>query len=73
MMLFETKTLVERLKSVAMTACGLVMAVMPLALWVAWSQSSFIVILASGAIACILFCVLLGSEKSSDSEATRAF
>ncbi len=72
-MLFEASTLVERLRNATMTACGLVTAVTPLALWIAWSQTSFVIMLASGATAGIVFCVLLGREKTSDTETTRTF
>ena len=72
-MLFDTTTLVGCLKNAAMTTCGLVLAAMPLALWTAWSQISFILILVGGVAAGLVFCVLVGDEKTVDSETTRAF
>jgi len=72
-MLFDTRTLVDCLKNATMTACGLVLAGMPLALWTAWSQISFILILLGGVAAGLVFCMLVGDEKTIDPKFTRAF
>jgi len=72
-MLFDTRTLVGCLKNATMTACGLVLAGMPLALWTAWSQISFILILLGGVAAGLVFCMLVGDEKTIDPKFTRAF
>ena len=64
----ETIGLAETLRHAALTAFGLIMAATPLALWVAWSKTTFILVLAIGAAAGVLFCVLYGHEKSSDEE-----
>ena len=42
---------------------GLVLMATPLALWVAWSQTVLLVVLASGVTAAVLYCVLVRFEK----------
>ena len=45
---------------------GLVLMVTPLALWVAWTGTILIVVLAAGATAGVLYCVLVRFEKPAD-------
>lgn len=45
---------------------GLVLMVIPLALWVAWTDTIFIVVLVTGATASVLFCVLVRFERAGD-------
>ena len=49
---------IENLLNFAMTVLGLVLVVMPLALWIAWSETVFSLVLAAGFVAAALFCVL---------------
>ena len=45
---------------------GLVVMVTPLALWVAWTDTLLLVVLAAGATAGVLYCVLVRFEKPVD-------
>ena len=54
----QTKRLTRRLRIYAATSLGLIMAATPLALWVAWSQTGFILVLAVFATAIVLFSML---------------
>ena len=45
---------------------GLVLMVTPLALWVAWTGTILIVVLAAGATAGVIYCVLVRFEKPAD-------
>ena len=46
---------------------GLVLMVTPLALWVAWTKAIFLGVLATGAIALVLYGVLQRFERPADS------
>lgn len=46
----------NRFASIGVTVCGIVLAVVPLALWVAWSPNAFLLIL----VVCAVSVVLLG-------------
>jgi hypothetical protein len=45
---------------------GLVLMVTPLALWVAWTDAIFLIVLATGAMDGVLYCVLVRFERSAD-------
>ncbi len=45
-----------------MTVFGLILALTPPALWVAWTGTGFIIVLAAGATAGVLYCVLAGYQ-----------
>ena len=56
------------LRICAVTLLGVVMAATPLALWVAWSQTVFILVLAVFAVAFVFFAILFGSDGSRDDD-----
>ena len=45
---------------------GLILMVTPLALWVAWTDAIFLIVLATGAMAGVLYCVLVRFEGPAD-------
>ena len=67
-MSIRTSALAERLRIYVLTLAGLIMAATPLALWVAWSQTVFILVLAVFVTAGVCFYVLISCERS-DGEA----
>lgn len=50
------------LRSILITACGLVALFTPLFLWVAWSQWAFWLIIATGCAALLIIYVLIWSS-----------
>lgn len=60
--------LVERIRSVGMTFLGFVLALVPLALWVAWTEIVLIVVVMIGTVSAILLVILSdhGSRPASD-------
>ncbi len=50
--------LAETLRHVGMIVFGAILALTPLALWVAWTETVFVIVLAVGAVAGVLCCVL---------------
>ena len=40
--------------------------VTPLALWVAWTETVLFIVLATGAMACVLYCLLVWYEERAD-------
>ena len=50
--------LAEALRNVGMIVFGIILALTPLALWVAWTETVFMIVLSVGAIAGVLCCVL---------------
>ena len=72
-MLFDVGALVNRLRSVGLTVCGIVMAATPLLLWVAWSETVFFAALISCLLAVVLLGVCLGPDKTPASKTERAF
>lgn len=57
----------ERLITLGLILFGLVLMVTPLALWVAWTDTVFFVVLATGVAAGALYCVLVLFERPADS------
>jgi hypothetical protein len=57
-MAIQTTRLTRHLRNYAATSLGLVMAATPLALWVAWNQTVFILVLVVFAAAVVLFSML---------------
>ena len=53
----------DNLTNLGLLLLGLVLTATPLALWVAWTETLFLVVLATGAIAGVLYCLLLQFEK----------
>ena len=51
---------------------GLVLMVTPLALWVAWTDAIFLMVLATGAMAGVLYCVLVRFERPADANQSEA-
>jgi hypothetical protein len=50
--------MVGRFREIAMTLLGLVLAMVPLALWAAWTETLFYAVLAACALALALFALL---------------
>lgn len=48
-----------RFASIGVTACGIVLAAVPLALWVAWTPFGFFLVLAAGAASLVLLGILM--------------
>ncbi len=57
----------DRLITHGLILLGLVLMVTPLALWVAWTKAIFLGVLATGAIALVLYGVLERFERPADS------
>ena len=55
-----TNGLAEALRTLGMGAFGLTLALTPLALWVAWTETGFVIVLAAGATAGLLYWLLAG-------------
>ena len=73
MMLFDVRGFFVRLRKAALLACGLVMAMTPLALWIAWSQTVFAIVFACALGSVVLLGILLGPDKPPESTSSRAF
>ncbi len=58
--------LADGLITLGLILLGLILAMTPLALWVAWTQTILLIILAIGAVAGVLYCVLADYEKPAD-------
>lgn len=58
----------NRLASIGVTVCGIILAAVPLALWVAWTPLGFLSVLAVAFVSVIVFGVLLSRLPSSDDE-----
>jgi len=58
--------LADNLATLGLIFLGLVLMVTPLALWVAWTESLFLAVLATGVTAGVLYCLLVGFEKPAD-------
>lgn len=72
-MLFDISALVDRLRAVGLTVCGITMAATPLLLWVAWSETVFFMALVGCLSAVVLLGVCLGPDKTPGSKTERAF
>lgn len=53
----------DGLISLGLVLLGLVLMATPLALWVAWTETIFYVVQAIGAVAILLYCIVVGFEK----------
>ena len=62
----STHGLLEPLRWIALTALGLILAATPLALWVAWSQPVFVLILVTGGLAGVFFYLLYVDHSEPD-------
>ena len=49
----------NRFASTGVTVCGIVLAAVPLALWIAWTPFGFLTVLAVGAVSVVLLGVLV--------------
>ena len=56
----------SRLTSVGVTVCGILLALFPLALWVAWTPSVFAFVFAVGVASAALLLVLLAREPKPE-------
>jgi Flp pilus assembly protein TadB len=54
----------EKVRTVILVALGAVLAAVPLALWIAWSQEMFYGVLAVGGV-CVALCFLLVDRRVS--------
>jgi len=63
------KVSTDLFREIAKIVLGIVLAIVPLALWVAWSEMVFVIILAVGAVAMIL--ILAVSETEPEVEQNR--
>jgi hypothetical protein len=64
----ETKKPLEALRNAALTAAGLIMAAIPLALWVAWDQATLVLGLAASAALGLLSFVLYADTRATNQE-----
>ena len=55
--------LADGLVTLGLIVLGLVLMATPLAIWVAWSGTMLVIVLATGAAAGVLYCVLVRFEK----------
>lgn len=55
--------LADNLTTLGLVFLGLVLTATPLALWVAWTQTIFLAVLAIGVMAGVLYCLLVGFER----------
>ena len=62
----------NNLMTAGLLLLGLVLMVTPLALWVAWTDAIFLVVLATGAMAGVLYCVLVRFERPADANQSEA-
>lgn len=70
-MLVDETGLAERLRSFAMTAVGLVLALVPLALWVAWTEILLLAVVVIAFVSAALL-VLLSELQGSAAEELQA-
>jgi hypothetical protein len=61
----------EALRNIALTAAGLIMVATPLALWLAWSQATFVLVLGAGAAFGLLFFVLYPDTRATTNQEQR--
>ncbi len=67
----DTKKPLEALRNAALTAAGLMLAATPLALWLAWSQAMFVLVLGAGAAFGLLFFVLYADTRVTTDQEQR--
>jgi DNA-binding SARP family transcriptional activator len=67
-MSINTNRLADGLRSFSMTTFGLILAAIPLALWIAWSGAVFFAVLAVGTTVMLLLSVLASLKKSTDKD-----
>ena len=67
----DTKKPLEALRNAALTAAGLMLAATPLALWLAWSQATFVLVLGAGAAFGLLFFVLYADTRVTTDQEQR--
>jgi hypothetical protein len=64
----DTKKPLEALRNAALTAAGLMLAATPLALWLAWSQAMFVLVLGAGVAFGLLFFVLYADTRATTNQ-----
>jgi hypothetical protein len=62
----------ERLRSIATTCVGIALSVIPLALWVAWTETVLLIVIAVGVVSATLLILLTESEKRPNSLHSRS-
>jgi hypothetical protein len=55
----------DRLKAIGMTALGIILCIIPLALWVAWTETVLFMVLAAGAVSALLLVFLADAGTSA--------
>jgi hypothetical protein len=63
----ESIGLTERLRSIAATCVGIILSVIPLALWVSWTETVLLIVIAVGVVNAALLILLTETEKRPDS------
>ena len=58
--------MVDQLKSIGMTVLGIVLSLIPPALWVAWTETVLLVVAAVGVVSAALLVVLANSQPEGD-------
>jgi len=55
----------QGLTSIGVTALGIILAAVPLALWIAWTPGLFLVVLAVGWTSAVLIIVLVDGQRAA--------
>jgi hypothetical protein len=58
--------LIDALITAGLILLGLILMATPLALWVAWSETVFFIVLLNGGVAAVLYCFLVEYERPPD-------
>lgn len=58
-MYFGSPIVINRIASFGVIVCGIILAAVPLALWIAWTPPGFLLVLAVGAASMVLLGVLV--------------
>lgn len=62
----------DTLVSFGLVVLGLILMATPLAIWVAWSGTVLVIVLATGTAAGVLYCVLVRFEKPASTKGREA-
>lgn len=64
-MAFARSVIVERLKSITMTILGIILSLVPPALWFAWTDTMLLAVVAAGVVSAAALIVLADCEARS--------
>ena len=67
-MVLGNSAMANRISSIGVVACGIVLAVVPLALWIAWSRVGFLIVLGVAAVSVVLLGALLSRTSAGDDD-----